>query len=65
MPTYLYEHLKAPSGCLNDQEFELVQPIIENALTECNHCGAAVRRLIAGSVHVTWKGGAPTSKNFV
>jgi len=73
MPTYLYE-------CPYHGEFEIEQKITEDALEACpksvkvvmgkdegktKQCCSPVKRLIAGNVSVTWKGGAPTSKTYV
>ena len=44
MPVYLYEHLK--KGCKLGKEFELEQPITDEALPNCPQCGRKVRRLI-------------------
>jgi putative FmdB family regulatory protein len=66
MPVYLYEHICVPdtNDCKNDHEFEVTQKITDRALDDCNYCGRKVRRLIAGSIGIKWKGGAPTPKHY-
>ncbi|MCI0558328.1 MAG: hypothetical protein MN733_07520 [Nitrososphaera sp.] len=61
-PVYLYKHNKPTEFCR--PEFEVQQNIKEDAHVKCPYCGNPVTRLIAGSVSVTWKSGAPTPKNY-
>jgi len=65
MPTYLYKHTGFVGCHLDNIEFEIYQGINDLKLERCPKCNNSVERLIAGSVLVSWKGGAPTSKNFV
>jgi len=72
MPTYHYIHKNdllrefcyAPRN-RQDPVIEIQHPINQDALVNCPECGGAIERVIAGSVHVTWKGGAPTSKTYI
>ena len=61
-PVYLYEHSKNTEFCQN--EFEISQPIKEDAFTKCPFCGNQVRRLIAGGVYHKFKGGSPTPRHY-
>ena len=45
MPVYVYEHDKG-EGCRLGREFEVDQPITDEALAKCPACGGRVRRLI-------------------
>ncbi len=45
MPVYLYDHEKG-KGCELGKEFEVEQPITDEALKKCPKCGRKVRRLI-------------------
>jgi putative FmdB family regulatory protein len=45
MPTYVYAH-KDQNSCQLGSEFEVVQPIKDNALKKCPSCGKAIERLI-------------------
>ena len=65
MPTYLYKHTGFVECHIDDIEFEVHQGINDPKLEYCPKCNNPVIRLIAGNVFINWKGGAPTSKNFV
>lgn len=54
MPVYEYAHQE--EGCELGQEFELTQPIKDDALKNCPRCGKAVRRLISRTFVSTPKG---------
>ena len=49
MPTYDYE-------CSNGHQFEYLQSITAEALSECIMCGGPVRRLIGGGTGIIFKG---------
>lgn len=49
MPTYDYE-------CSNGHQFECLQSITAEPLSECITCGASVRRLIGGGTGIIFKG---------
>lgn len=49
MPTYDYE-------CSNGHQFEYLQSITAEPLTECITCGGPVRRLIGGGTGIIFKG---------
>lgn len=49
MPTYDYE-------CSNGHQFEYLQSITAEPLTECITCGGSVRRLIGGGTGIIFKG---------
>ena len=49
MPTYDYE-------CSNGHQFECLQSIIAEPLSECITCGGPVRRLIGGGSGIIFKG---------
>ena len=49
MPTYDYE-------CSNGHQFEYLQSITAEPLSECITCGASVRRLIGGGTGIIFKG---------
>jgi predicted nucleic acid-binding Zn ribbon protein len=68
MPVYLYECTKC------ERKLEVTQNIKDKVLKHKRHikrdyrekrCNGTLKRLIAGSVSVAWKGGAPTSKTYV
>jgi predicted nucleic acid-binding Zn ribbon protein len=45
MPVYVYAH-KRKGRCQLGAEFEIVQPVSDEALTRCPECGRAVYRVI-------------------
>ena len=45
MPVYVYAH-KRKGRCRLGAEFEIVQPVSDEALRKCPACGRAVQRLI-------------------
>lgn len=45
MPVYVYEHEKG-KGCELGKEFEVVQPINDQALKKCPKCRGKVHRII-------------------
>ena len=49
MPTYDYE-------CSNGHQFECLQSITAEPLSECITCGGPVRRLIGGGTGIIFKG---------
>ena len=49
MPTYDYE-------CSNGHQFEYLQSITAEPLSECITCGGPVRRLIGGGTGIIFKG---------
>ena len=49
MPTYDYE-------CSNGHQFEYLQSITAEPLSQCITCGAPVRRLIGGGTGIIFKG---------
>ncbi len=56
MPTYRYRRE-------DGSEFEVIQPIIEDALKVCPDTGQRVRRLITGGSGVIYKGGGWTPRS--
>jgi putative FmdB family regulatory protein len=65
MPTYEYVHVvdidRGESAC--PEVRDVIQSINDAALTQCPDCGGDIQRQIAGCTF-TFKGGAPTAKNF-
>ena len=64
MPTYSYEHKDlvykvANELCSKGKEFDLVQSITENSLTQCPECGASVKRIITSAPGFKMAGGTP------
>lgn len=65
MPTYTYEHA-GDVACDLGREFEQIQSIKEDRLTECPECGRKVKRLISGgSGSPVFKGAGWTPKHYV
>jgi len=65
MPTYTYLHFDENTTCEKGQEFEIVQSIKDDKLLKCPECDRSIKRIIAGSVGVKWKNGAPTPKHYM
>ena len=58
MPTYQYK-------CLDcNLEFEIVQKMTENPLTECSECKGKLKRLIGSGAGIIFKGGGFYSTDY-
>lgn len=63
MPFYRYEH-EQPGECPQGHEFELMQSIKADKLTECPDCAKAIVRLIPKSVSYSSPKSAAELKNL-
>ena len=61
MPTYSYAHIgETPFECeFKMEDFEQVQSIKDEPLTECPSCDAKVKRIITSAPGFTMHGGTP------
>ena len=58
MPTYQYR-------CLDcDHEFDIVQKMTEEPLTECSECKGRLKRLIGSGAGIIFKGGGFYSTDY-
>ena len=61
MPIYEYEPLHVNKGCDHCQDgFEAVQSMNDTALTNCPHCGVAVKRIVSAP-NINKRGSDPLS----